>query len=40
MVRAHFLFRTGKTTASGPFTLAMEQRTDGWKILHDHSASD
>jgi uncharacterized protein (TIGR02246 family) len=34
------LARGGRTTASGPFTLVMEQRTDGWKILHDHTSSD
>ncbi|HXI21838.1 MAG TPA: nuclear transport factor 2 family protein [Gemmatimonadales bacterium] len=41
LVTARFvLFRDGQTTASGPFTLIMERRTDGWKILHDHSSSD
>ena len=34
------LFRGGQTTASGPFTLVMERRADGWKILHDHTSSD
>lgn len=34
------LFREGRTTASGPFTLVMELRHDGWKILHDHTSSD
>jgi ketosteroid isomerase-like protein len=34
------LFRGGHTTASGPFTLVFERRTDGWKILHDHTSSD
>lgn len=41
LVTARFvLFRAGQTTASGPFTLVMERRADGWKILHDHSSSD
>lgn len=41
LVTARFvLFRGGQTTASGPFTLVMEQRPDGWKILHDHTSSD
>jgi ketosteroid isomerase-like protein len=34
------LFRNRQTTASGPFTLIMERRSDGWKILHDHTSSD
>jgi ketosteroid isomerase-like protein len=36
----YILFRGDSTTASGPFTLLMERRPDGWKILHDHSSSD
>lgn len=36
----YLLYRNGETTASGPFTLVMESRPDGWKILHDHSSSD
>jgi hypothetical protein len=41
LVTARFiLFRDGRTTASGPFTLVMERRPDGWKILHDHTSSD
>ena len=36
----YILFRGGATTASGPFTLLMERRPEGWKILHDHSSSD
>jgi len=41
MVTARFvLYRDGRTTASGPFTLVMEHRPDGWKILHDHTSSD
>ena len=41
LVTARFvLFREGRTTASGPFTLVMERHPDGWKILHDHTSSD
>lgn len=36
----YVLFRAGLTTSSGPFTLVMERRQDGWKILHDHTSSD
>jgi beta-aspartyl-peptidase (threonine type) len=36
----YILFKDGRTTASGPFTLVMERRPDGWKILHDHTSSD
>jgi uncharacterized protein (TIGR02246 family) len=36
----YILHRDGKTTASGPFSVIMERRTDGWKILHDHTSSD
>jgi beta-aspartyl-peptidase (threonine type) len=41
LVTARFILqRMGATTASGPFTLVMEHRPAGWKILHDHSSSD
>lgn len=36
----YILYHGGSTTASGPFTLLMERRPEGWKILHDHSSSD
>jgi beta-aspartyl-peptidase (threonine type) len=36
----YILERNGATTSSGPFTLVMERRPEGWKILHDHSSSD
>lgn len=36
----YILFRGGRTTASGPFTLVLEYRRDGWKIIHDHSSGD
>lgn len=41
LVTARFILsRGGQTTASGPFTLVMERRAGGWKILHDHTSSD
>jgi uncharacterized protein (TIGR02246 family) len=41
LLTARFILQRGdSTTASGPFTLVMEQRANGWKILHDHSSSD
>lgn len=41
LVTARFiLHRDGRTTASGPFTVIMERRSDGWKILHDHTSTD
>src|SRR4051794_21776654 len=41
LVTARFvLMRDTTVTASGPFTLVMEQRPAGWRILHDHSSSD
>ena len=41
LVTARFLLHQGGTvTRSGPFTLVMEQRPQGWKIIHDHSSSD
>ncbi|HEU5171783.1 MAG TPA: nuclear transport factor 2 family protein [Gemmatimonadales bacterium] len=36
----YVLFRDGATVSSGPFTLVMQRRPDGWKILHDHTSSD
>jgi ketosteroid isomerase-like protein len=36
----YILERSGRTTSSGPFTLIMERRSEGWKILHDHTSSD
>jgi uncharacterized protein (TIGR02246 family) len=36
----YILQRGGAISASGPFTLVMERRAEGWKILHDHSSSD
>jgi len=41
LVTARFiLFKDGRTTASGPFTLVMERRGNSWQILHDHTSSD
>ncbi|MEO8199543.1 MAG: nuclear transport factor 2 family protein [Gemmatimonadota bacterium] len=36
----YILYRNGEISASGPFTLLMQHRPEGWKILHDHSSSD
>jgi ketosteroid isomerase-like protein len=41
LVTARFVLqRNGVVSSSGPFTLVMERRGQGWKILHDHSSSD
>jgi uncharacterized protein (TIGR02246 family) len=41
LLTARFILqRSGAITSSGPFTLILEHRPDGWKILHDHSSSD
>lgn len=41
LVTARFILQRGaEISASGPFTLVMERRPEGWKILHDHSSSD
>jgi beta-aspartyl-peptidase (threonine type) len=41
LVTARFvLTRGGLVTASGPFTLIMQHRPAGWRILHDHTSSD
>lgn len=41
LVTARFILQRGsEITASGPFTLVMERRPEGWRILHDHSSSD
>lgn len=41
LVTARFILeRDGGVTSSGPFTLVMQRRSGGWKILHDHSSSD
>jgi uncharacterized protein (TIGR02246 family) len=36
----YVLTRGGAVTSSGPFTLVMEHRSNGWKIVHDHTSSD
>lgn len=36
----YVLYSNGRTSASGPFTLLMQQRPEGWRILHDHTSSD
>jgi ketosteroid isomerase-like protein len=41
LVTARFILqRDDSVTASGPFTLVMERRPEGWRILHDHTSSD
>jgi beta-aspartyl-peptidase (threonine type) len=41
LVTARFILQQDHTvTASGPFTLVMERRPAGWRILHDHSSGD
>ncbi|HEX6644265.1 MAG TPA: nuclear transport factor 2 family protein [Gemmatimonadales bacterium] len=41
LVTARFILHRGdSTTASGPFSVVMERRADGWKILHDHTSTD
>jgi uncharacterized protein (TIGR02246 family) len=41
LVTARFILqRADSVTASGPFTLVMERRPEGWRILHDHSSRD
>jgi L-asparaginase / beta-aspartyl-peptidase len=41
LVTARYILERGAdVTASGPFTLVMERRPEGWRILHDHSSSD
>ncbi|MGH7508946.1 MAG: YybH family protein [Gemmatimonadales bacterium] len=41
LVTARFILERGaEVTASGPFTLVMGRRPEGWRILHDHSSSD
>ncbi|HJS48361.1 MAG TPA: nuclear transport factor 2 family protein [Gemmatimonadales bacterium] len=41
LVTARYILHRGDSvTSSGPFTLVMERRPDGWKILHDHTSPD
>jgi ketosteroid isomerase-like protein len=41
LVTARYLLHRGsRISASGPFSLVMERRPEGWRILHDHSSSD
>ena len=30
----------GVTTSSGPFSVVLQEQTDGWKIILDHTSSD
>ncbi len=36
----YVLYRNGVTTSSGPFSVVMQEGTDGWKIILDHTSSD
>lgn len=36
----YVLFREGAVTGSGPFTLVLWRTDEGWRIVHDQSASD
>lgn len=36
----YVLYRNGVTTASGPFSLVLQEQTNGWKIILDHTSSD
>ena len=36
----YVLFREGRVTSSGPFTLVLWRTDEGWRIVHDQSASD
>jgi len=36
----YVLYRNGVTSSNGPFTLVMQEGTDGWKIILDHTSSD
>ncbi len=36
----YVLFREGEVTGSGPFTLVLWRTDEGWRIVHDQSASD
>lgn len=41
LVTARFVLEQGgRVSASGPFTLVMERRPEGWKIVHDHTSID
>lgn len=36
----YVLYRNGVTTASGPFSVVLQEQTDGWKIILDHTSAD
>jgi beta-aspartyl-peptidase (threonine type) len=36
----YVLLRRDSVTSSGPFTLIVQRRPGGWKIIHDHTSSD
>ena len=36
----YVLYRNGVTTASGPFSVVLQEQTNGWKIILDHTSAD
>ncbi len=34
----YVLFDEDSVTATGPFTLVLQRRPEGWRIIHDHSS--
>ena len=36
----YVLYRNGVTSASGPFSVVLQEQTNGWKIILDHTSSD
>ncbi len=36
----YVLFQGEATTSSGPFTLVLQRRDRGWRIIHDHTSRD
>jgi len=39
MVRGHWKVEKSKETAEGLFTLWVEKKPEGWRIIHDHSSA-
>lgn len=39
LVTARYVLRRGDAvTADGPFTVVLERRTEGWRMIHDHTS--
>ena len=36
----YVLFERDSTTSTGMFTLVLEETSEGWRIIHDHSSED